>query len=91
MPGSFPHLMRIDREQRGGARHFVVRTAEPAFTLELAPDADAPDRMGRGVIKRLAIPNSWAGDYGRYARLVAQAQDFFAASGAGADGSSARG
>jgi len=27
------------------------------------------------------VPNSWAGDYGRYARLLGQAQDFFARSG----------
>lgn len=59
----------------------MVHGREPRFALELTPDGDAPDRMGRGVIRRLCVPNSWAGDYGKYARLLAPAQDFFAASG----------
>jgi hypothetical protein len=29
-------------------------------------------------MRRLSVPNSWAGDYTRYARLVAAAQEFFA-------------
>jgi hypothetical protein len=37
--------------------------------------------VGAGVIKRVCVPNSWAGDYGQYARLLTKAQDFFAASG----------
>lgn len=73
--------MRIDREQRGQSRHYVVRTADPKFTLELQPDGAAPDRIGRGVIKRLSVPNSWSGDYGRYARMVQEAQEFFGQSG----------
>lgn len=60
----------------------MVHGHEPRFALELAPDAEAPDRMGRGVIRRLCVPNSWAGDYGKYARLLTQAQDFFAQSSA---------
>jgi hypothetical protein len=82
VPEQPPQFTRIDRDDRRGGRHFVVHGCDPRFALELAPDADAPDQMGRGVIKRLCVPNSWAGDYGRYARLLAQAQDFFAASGA---------
>ncbi len=60
----------------------MVHGQEPRFALELTPDGAAPDCMGRGVIRRLCVPNSWAGDYGKYARLLASAQDFFAASGA---------
>lgn len=56
----------------------MVHGHEPRFALELTPGGDAPDR---GVIRRLCVPNSWAGDYGKYARLLAQAQDFFAVSG----------
>ncbi len=76
---SSPYL-RIERDDRGGSRHYVVHTLDPKFALELAPDAAAPDRVGRGVIKRLRVPNSWAGDYGKYARHIAAAQEFFAAS-----------
>lgn len=75
-------LVRIDREGRGSERHYVVHTHDPRFTLELAPDREAPDRMGRGIIKRLCVPNSWAGDYSQYAKLLTAAQDFFAQTGA---------
>jgi hypothetical protein len=80
---NFPHFVRIDRERRGNERHYVVHTLDPKFTLELAADREAPDGVGRGVIKRLCIPNSWAGDYGKYAKLLAAAQDFFAQSNPG--------
>jgi hypothetical protein len=77
---NFPHFLRIEREQRAGSRHFVVHTQEPKFSVELTPDAAAPNQVGRGVIKRVCVPNSWAGDYGRYAKFIAAAQDFFGAS-----------
>ncbi len=79
-PMNFSHFVRIDRERRGLARHYVVHTGQPKFTLELAPDPEAPDRLGRGVIKRICVPNSWAGDYGQYGKLLATAQEFFAQS-----------
>ena len=80
---NFSHFVRIDRERRGCERHFVVHTLDPKFTLELAADQEAPDRVGRGVIKRLCVPNSWAGDYGQYGKLLAAAQEFFAESHSG--------
>ena len=83
---NFSHFVRIDRERRGLERHYVVHTLDPKFTLELTADREAPDRVGRGVIKRLCVPNSWAGDYGRYAKLVNAAQEFFQQSQAGPPG-----
>ena len=47
------------------------------FTLELAPDAAAPDKIGRGEIKRIQVPNSWAGDYTKYSKFISAAQEFF--------------
>jgi hypothetical protein len=82
-PMNFSHFVRIDRERRGLERHYVVHTSNPKFTLELAPDHEALDKMGKGVIKRLCVPNSWAGDYGKYAQFLTQAQEFFANSGTG--------
>lgn len=79
---NFSHFVRIDRETRGREEHFVVHTQNPEFAVELTPDTDAPDRMGQGVIKRVRVPNSWAGDYGKYAKLLTKAQNFFAESGA---------
>lgn len=75
-----PPFLRIERDKSGGAQHEIVHLHEPKFALELAPDHDAPDRRGRGVIKRLRVPNSWAGDYTQYAKLMTAAQDFFAQS-----------
>jgi hypothetical protein len=77
---SSPHFVRVEREERGGARHFVVHTHDPKFAMEFTPDASAPDRMGRGVIRRVCVPNSWGGDYGQYAKWMSAAQEFFAKS-----------
>ncbi|HKB56995.1 MAG TPA: hypothetical protein VKC51_05335 [Lacunisphaera sp.] len=77
---NFSHFVRIDRERRGLERHYVVHTGDPKFALELTPDHEAPDRIGQGVIKRVCVPNSWAGDYGQYGRMLAAAQEFFAQS-----------
>lgn len=73
-------FVRIEREAPGGVRHYVVHAHDPQFSLELSPDDAAPDRRGRGVLRRLSVPNSWASDYTRYARLVSAAQEFFAQS-----------
>ena len=78
---NFPHFVRIDRESGGLKRHYVVHTRDPKFTLELTPDCEAPDRVGSGIIKRVCVPNSWAGDYAQYGKFLAAAQEFFAQSG----------
>lgn len=72
--------MRIERSGWRTGKHYVVHTQEPRFTLELTPDREAPDRIGGGIIKRVCVPNSWAGDYGQYGKLLAAAQEFFAQS-----------
>jgi hypothetical protein len=76
----YPDFLRIERDEPGFSRHYVVHTQEPAFAMELAPDANAPDRIGQGVLKRLCVPNSWMGDYQKYSQPIAVAQQFFAAS-----------
>ena len=70
-------FLRIERENRDGSKHYVVHTHDPKFTMELAPDATAPDNIGRGVIKRVHVPNSWAGDYTKYSKFISSAQEFF--------------
>ncbi len=77
---SFAHFLRIEREEPGGSRHYVVHASDPKFSLELTPDREAPDQIGRGVIKRVCLPNSWAGDYGKYAKWMGAAQEFFSQS-----------
>jgi len=77
---NFSDFLRIECEGRDGSRHTVVHTGAPKFSLELVPDPAAPDKIGHGVIKRLCVPNSWAGDYTQYARHMNVAQEFFARS-----------
>lgn len=74
---NFPHFLRIEREQSDGSHHYVVHTNDPKFSMELAPDATAPDKVGKGVIKRLHVPNSWAGDYTKYSKFISAGQEFF--------------
>ncbi len=74
---NFSEFLRIEREGRDGSRHYVVHTHDPRFTLELVPDSTAPDKIGRGVIKRVHVPNSWAGDYTKYSKYISEAQEFF--------------
>lgn len=77
---SFPHFLRIERDEQTGSRHYVVHTIDPRFSMELAPDREAADQIGQGVIKRVCVPNSWAGDYGKYSKFIGAAQEFFKAS-----------
>lgn len=74
---NYSEFLRIEREGCDGSKHYVVRTHDPKFTLELAPDRSAPDQIGRGVIKRVHVPNSWAGDYTKYSKFITAAQEFF--------------
>ncbi len=70
--------MRVEREGgKGGSRHFVVHVRDPKFAVEMTPDAEAADKVGAGVIKKVSVPNSWAGQYSQYAGLLKQAQEFF--------------
>jgi hypothetical protein len=74
---NFSKFLRIERDGEGGSKHYVVHTHDPKFTMELAPDAGAPDKVGKGVIKRIQVPNSWAGDYTKYSKFITAAQEFF--------------
>lgn len=77
-PMNFSHFLRIERDAEGRpSTHHVVHTHDPKFSLELLPDGEAPNKIGQGVIKRIRVPNSWAGDYGQYAKLITAAQEFF--------------
>lgn len=73
----FADFMRIEREVRGKTHHYVIHLRDPKFSVELVPDTDAVDKIGGGVIKRLCVPNSCVGDYGRCAQFVSLAQEFF--------------
>lgn len=74
---NFAHFMRIEREVNGSTRYYVVHTHDPKFSVELMPDRDAPDQIGKGVIKALRLPNSWSGNHAQCGKLIGAAQEFF--------------
>lgn len=85
------HFLRVDRDgDADGERHYVVHLQDPKFALELTGEADVDGRVREGTIKRLCVPNSWAGDYQRYAKLVSAAQEFFRKTADARSGSLAR-
>ncbi|MBM3874161.1 MAG: hypothetical protein FJ382_10595 [Verrucomicrobia bacterium] len=74
-------FLRIERDAEGTQSvHTVLHLRDPKFLMEFAPDRESPNKVGRGVLKRVCVPNSWAGDYGRYSAFIAEAQEFFARS-----------
>ena len=71
------NFLRIEREGSGKSKHVVVHLEDPRFSMELAPDQEAPDQIGKGVIKRICVPNSCIGNYTNYSKLISAAQEFF--------------
>lgn len=67
-------FIRIEKIEGGRKRHFVVNRFEPGFSVEVEPED--PCAPGRPVIRRVCLPNSWTGDYHRFAKLLAGAQAF---------------
>lgn len=74
---NFADFLRIERDEGGTSNHYVVHMKDPKFSMELIPDREAPDKVGKGVIKRVCLPNSCIGDYTKYSKLISAAQDFF--------------
>ncbi len=74
---NFAHFMRVEREMDGQTKHFVVHTQDPKLAVEIMPDKEAADQRGKGIIKRIRVPNSWAGNYSQYSRIIAAAQEFY--------------
>lgn len=73
-PGAFCH---VERCERSGTRHFVVHTDSPRFVIEMEATSVAADGRRAGVIKRVCVPNSWAGDYHKCGRVLGAAVAFF--------------
>ncbi|HEU5077744.1 MAG TPA: hypothetical protein VFT72_00930 [Opitutaceae bacterium] len=71
------NFLRIEREGGGKSKHFVVHLEDPRFSMELTPDREAPDHIGKGVIKRICVPNSCIGNCTNYSKLISAAQEFF--------------
>ncbi len=62
-------------ERRSGARSrfYVVHARAPRVVVEMEVDAGAKEGRPRGVIRRVALANSWSGHYHLGAGLLGAA------------------
>ncbi|WP_221032998.1 hypothetical protein [Actomonas aquatica] len=75
--------MRIEQEASDGStQYFVVHTHDPKMAVKFAAEM-VNGKVRPGTIQRLSVPNSWAGQYSQYAKLLSKAEAFFRASLAG--------
>ena len=70
-------FLRVDKETAQGEKHYIIHKADPPFSIEVEADFDKSGRVRNCTLKRLRLPNSWTGDYGKYSRLVNAALAFF--------------
>ena len=77
----FPHFVSIEQESTDGGRHyFVVHTHDPKLAVKFAAETTAEGKVKPGSIQQVSVPNSWAGEYSQYAKLLSKAEKFFRAS-----------
>ncbi|MBT5900487.1 MAG: hypothetical protein HOH58_00070 [Opitutaceae bacterium] len=75
----FPHFVSIEQKGADGElQHFVVHTRDPKMAVRFSAKESA-GRLLPGTIQSISVPNSWAGEYDHYAKLVAKAEAFFGA------------
>lgn len=76
---NYPHFVSIEQEERDGTtHHYVVHTRDPKLAIKFSAEWEK-GQIKPGTIQRISVPNSWAGQYGQYAKLVSQAEQFFRA------------
>jgi hypothetical protein len=76
---SKPHscaFCHVERRNGADSRHFVVHARAPRFVVEIEADAESTNGRRPGVIRRVWVPNSWAGDYHESGSLLGAALRF---------------
>ena len=77
---NYPNFVRIEQETTDeGPQYFVVHTIDPKMAVKFSAEV-RDGRIRPGTIQRVSVPNSWAGQYSQYAKLLAKAEAFFRAS-----------
>lgn len=78
----FPDFIRVEREEANGlTRLYILHARDPKLMMELTPDP-----RGNATIKRVCVPNSWTGNYSRYALVITRAEAFLRAAAGIQDG-----
>jgi hypothetical protein len=76
---NYPHFVSVEQEGTdGNTHHYVVHTQDPKLAVKFSAEC-VQGRLKPGTIQRISVPNSWAGEYSQYAKLVSQAERFFRA------------
>jgi hypothetical protein len=70
------NFIRIERDEKGSNRHFVVNRKEPGFSVEVITQSHPDGQRKQPIIRRICMPNSWAANYHRYSRLLVAAESF---------------
>ena len=87
---NYPHFVSIAQEgDDGTTQHYVVHTHDPKLAVKFSAET-VKGRIKPGTIQRISVPNSWAGEYSQYAKLVSQAERFFRATLSDPETTSAR-
>ena len=74
---NFPHFVLIEQENSEGSTHyFVVHTQDPKLAVEFSTET-VNGQVKPGPLQRVSVPNSWAGEYSKYAKLLSKAEAFF--------------
>lgn len=82
---NYPHFVSIEQESEdGSSHHYVVHTNAPKLVVKFSAER-VGGKIKPGAIQRIAVPNSWAGQYSQYAKLVSRAERFFKATLCGED------
>ena len=77
---NYPHFVQIEQETGAdGPQYFVVHTRDPKMAVKFSAEVKN-GTIRPGTIQSVAVPNSWAGQYSQYAKLLAKAEAFFRAS-----------
>jgi len=76
---NYPHFVSIEQAGTDGStHHYVVHTIDPKLAVRFSAEW-VQGQIRPGTIQRISVPNSWAGEYSQYARLVTKAEQFFRA------------
>jgi len=74
---AFHDFVKLERILPDGLEIYLIHKKKPPFTVQIMPRVGKDGKVQGGVIKRICIENSPTGDYCRYSKLIAEAEQLF--------------
>lgn len=68
---------RVEHREGGRSRYYVVHDQAPRLVVEIESEQDSGNGRRVAVLRRVAVPNSWSGDYHRSGHLLGAALKYF--------------